>query len=67
MADPAGGVAFSALVELVRSGAISAGERVVLVVTGTGTEPPRAGIPYRAPVIEADSDHFLAALGVGRD
>ena len=67
VADPAGGVAFGALVELVRSGAIEPGERVVLVVTGTGTEPPRAGIPYRAQEIEADSDHFLAALGVGRD
>ena len=66
VADPAGGVAFGALVELVRSGAIAAGERVVLVVTGTGTEPPRAGIPYRAHEIEADTDHFLAALGVGR-
>jgi len=67
VADPAGGVAFGALVELVRSGAIEAGEHVVLVVTGTGTEPPRVGIPYRAQEIEADSDHFLAALGVGRD
>jgi threonine synthase len=66
VADPAGGVAFGALVELVRSGAIAAGERVVLVVTGTGTEPPRVGIPYRAQEIEADTDHVLAALGVGR-
>ena len=34
LSDPAGGVAFGALVELVRSGAIAPGERVVLVVTG---------------------------------
>ena len=41
-------------------------ERVVLVVTGTGTQPAHTGIPYRAHEIEADTDHFLAALGVGR-
>ena len=39
LADPAGGVAFGALVELVRSGAIASGERVVLVVTGSGIKP----------------------------
>jgi threonine synthase len=66
VADPAGGVAFGALVELVRSGAIAAGERVVLVVTGTGSERPQNGSPYRAQEVDADTDHFLAALGVGR-
>jgi threonine synthase len=66
VADPAGGVAFGALVELVRSGAIAAGERVVLVVTGTGSERPRNGSPCRAQEIDADADHFLATLGVGR-
>ena len=66
VADPAGGVAFGALVELVRSGAIAAGERVVLVVTGTGWERPQNGSPRRAQEIDADTDHFLAALGVGR-
>ena len=33
LADPAGGVAFGTLVELVRTGEIAPGERVVLVVT----------------------------------
>ena len=42
LADPAGGVAFAALVELVRSGAIAPGERVVLVVTGSGMKPRSA-------------------------
>jgi threonine synthase len=66
VADPAGGVAFGALVELVRSGAIAAGERVVLIVTGTGSERPWNGSPCRAQEIDADADHVLAALGVGR-
>ena len=47
VADPAGGVAFGGLVELVRSGAIAAGERVVLVVTGGGAQP-NGGTAYRA-------------------
>jgi threonine synthase len=66
VADPAGGVAFGALVELVRSGAIAEGERVVLVVTGTGSGGPQNGTPRRSQEIDADADHFLAALGVGR-
>jgi threonine synthase len=65
-ADPAGGVAFGALVELVRSGAIAAGERVVLVVTGSARQREE-GFEPAAPQIEADADDFLAALGVGRD
>ena len=65
VADPAGGVAFGGLVELVRSGAIAAGERVVLVVTGGGAAG-NGGTAYRAHEIDADADHFLAALGVGR-
>jgi threonine synthase len=66
LADPAGGVAFGALVELVRTGAIAAGERVVLVVTGSGVKrSPDSHYPTRQ--IEADADDFLAALGVGRD
>jgi threonine synthase len=66
LSDPAGGVAFGALVELVRSGAIKPGERVVLVVTGSGVTP-RDDAQYPARQIEADTDDFLAALGVGRD
>jgi threonine synthase len=67
LADPAGGVAFAALVELVRTGAIEAGERVVLVVTGSGMKPRSPDSHYAARQIEADADDFLAALGVGRD
>ena len=67
VADPAGGVAFGALVELVRSGAIAAGEQVVLVVTGTGTQPRHTEVAHRTQEIDADSDQFLAALGVGRN
>jgi threonine synthase len=66
-ADPAGGVAYGALVELVRSGAIAPGERVVLVVTGSATKPAGSEPQYRAREIEADADDFLAALGVGGD
>ena len=66
VADPAGGVAVGALVELVRSGAVAAGEQVVLVVTGTGPKPRTTGANYRAREIDADTDHFLAAVGVGR-
>jgi threonine synthase len=67
LADPAGGVAFGALVELVRAGAIAPGERVVLVVTGSGMRPSSHDSSYPARQIEADADDFLAALGVGRD
>ena len=64
-ADLAGGVAFAALVELVRSGAIAHGERVVLVVSGGAAD--REDGPSTARAIEPDADDFLAALGVGRD
>jgi threonine synthase len=67
LADAAGGVAFGALVELVRSGVIAPGERVVLVVTGSGMKPRSADSLYPTRQIEADADDFLAALGVGRD
>ena len=67
LADPAGGVAFAALVDLVRSGAIASGERVVLVVTGSGMKPRSDESSYPARQIEADADDFLAALGVGRN
>ena len=67
LADLAGGVAFGALVELVRSGAIAPGERVVLVVTGSGMKPRTADDRYPTRQIEANADDFLAALGVGRD
>jgi threonine synthase len=67
LADSAGGVAFSTLVELVRSGAIAPGERVVLVVTGSGMKPGSHESEYPTRRIDADADDFLAALGVARD
>jgi len=67
LADSAGGVAFSTLVELVRSGAIAPGERVVLVVTGSGMKPSSHESEYPTRQIDADADDFLAALGVARD
>ena len=66
LADLAGGVAFGTLVELVRSGEIESGERVVLVVTGSGIRPSRSDSQYPARQIEADADDFLTALGVVR-
>ena len=67
LSDSAGGVAFSTLVELVRSGAIAPGERVVLVVTGSGMKPSSHESEYLTRQIDADADDFLAALGVARD
>jgi threonine synthase len=67
LADPAGGVAYATLVELVSSGAIAPGERVVLVVTGSGMKPASHDAHYPSRQIEADADDFLAALGVSRD
>ena len=63
-ADTAGGVALGALLELVRSGAIAPGERVVLVVTGSGVRAGRTDVPF-SHEIDADADSFLSALDVG--
>ncbi len=62
-ADSAGGVALGALVELVRSGDIAEGERVVLVVTGSGLKPYGYEQGYASREIESDVDAALAALG----
>jgi threonine synthase len=62
--DSAGGVAVGALLELVRTGAIAQGERVVLVVTGSGLKPYGHEVQVRAEEIESDVDALLAALGV---
>ncbi len=67
LADPAAGVAFGALLELVRTGAIEAGERVVLVVTGSGMKPQRHDAQYQALQIDADADDFMGVLGLSRD
>ncbi len=63
-ADSAGGVAMGALLELVRTGAIGEGERVVLVVTGSGLKPYGYELELAAEEVEPDVDALLAALGV---
>jgi threonine synthase len=63
-ADSAGGVAFGALLELVRRGDIHPGERVVLVVTGTGLKPYGYDVSYAPQEVTSDVDEVLAVLGV---
>jgi threonine synthase len=63
-ADSAGGVAFGALLELVRRGDIRPGERVVLVVTGTGLKPYGYDVDCSPHEVSSDVDAVLAALGV---
>jgi threonine synthase len=62
--DSAGGVAVGALLELVRTGAIAEGERVILVVTGSGLKPYGYEVDVRAEEVDSDVDALLAALGV---
>jgi threonine synthase len=62
--DSAGGVAVGALLELVRSGAIAKGERVVLVVTGSGLKPYGYEVEVVAEQIDSNVDSVLAALGL---
>jgi threonine synthase len=64
-ADSAGGVAVETLLELVRTRAIREGERVVLVVTGTGLKPYRYEPPSQPLEVDASVDAILEALGVG--
>jgi threonine synthase len=61
-ADSAGGVAVGSLLELVRTGAVAQGERVVLVVTGTGLKPYGYETPVEVQEVDADVDRFLEAL-----
>ena len=63
--DSAGGVALGALVELVRTGAVTDGERVILVVTGSGLKPYGYDVGVYAEEIDSDVGAVLAALGVG--
>ena len=63
-ADAAGGVAFGALLDLVRAEAIEPGERVVLVVTGSGAKPNGGAVVPASHVIDADASSFLSALDV---
>ena len=63
-ADSAGGVAFGALLELVRRGDIHPGERGVLVVTGTGLKPYGYDVDCAPQEVTSDVDDVLAVLGV---
>ena len=65
LADSAGGVALGALVDLVRGGEIAEGERVVLVVTGTGLKPYAVDIAVESTEVDGDIESVLAALGLG--
>jgi threonine synthase len=58
--DYSGGAALGALVSATQRGEITAGSRVVLVVTGTRPEPAHVDLP----AIEPDVDGVLTALGL---
>ncbi len=64
LADSAGGVALGALIGLIRDGTIVEGERVVLVVTGTGLKPYAGEVDRNATDVDGDIDSVLSALGV---
>jgi threonine synthase len=63
-ADPAAGVAVGVLLDLVRSGEVRQGERVVLVVTGGSHRPSTREVDSQTAGIDSDVDALLAALGV---
>jgi threonine synthase len=64
LADSAGGVALGALIDAIRLGTIAEGERVVLVVTGTGLKPYDVVVERESTDVERDVDSVLAALGL---
>ena len=64
LADSAGGVALGALVDMVRNGVIEEGERVVLVVTGTGLKPYPVEVDVASSVVEGNVETLLTALGL---
>jgi threonine synthase len=64
LADSAGGVALGTLIDLVRTGKVAEGERVVLVVTGTGLKPYTVEVPHDSTEVERDVDSVLSALGL---
>ena len=64
LADSAGGVALGTLIDLVRTGRVAEGERVVLVVTGTGLKPYAIEVEHDSTEVERDVDSVLAALGL---
>ena len=64
-ADTAGGVALAGLLDMVASGAIEPGARVVLVVTGAGVKPHGHDVVAPTVVeIDADVDALLRGLDV---
>jgi threonine synthase len=64
LADSASGVALGALLELVNTGAIAPGERVVLVVTGSGLKPYAHDVAVTPAEIDGNVEALLAALGL---
>ncbi len=64
LADSAGGVALGTLIDLVRNGHVAEGERVVLVVTGTGLKPYAVEIEHDSTDVERDVESVLTALGL---
>ena len=64
LADSAGGVALGALIDAIRLGTIAEGERVVLVVTGTGLKPYDVVVERESTDVQRDVDSVLAALGL---
>jgi threonine synthase len=64
LADSAGGVALGTLIDLIRAGNVAEGERVVLVVTGTGLKPYPVEVEHDSTGVERDVDSVLTALGL---
>jgi threonine synthase len=62
--ETAAGVTVGALQAAVRNGRLGAGDRVVLLVTGSGLKTPDAVETAVGTPIEADVDELLAELGV---
>lgn len=63
-ADTAGGVALAGLLDMVASGRIAPGARVVLVVTGAGVKPHGHVVTPQATAVDANVDDLLRQLDV---
>jgi threonine synthase len=63
-ADTAGGVALAGLIDMVASGEIEPGARVVLVVTGAGVKPHGHVVTPQTTEVEPTLDDLLPLLGV---
>jgi len=66
-AEPAGAAAFAGLARLARDGRVRRGERVVVLVTGSGLKDVESAIRLVEPPtpIDPDLDAVAAALGIG--